>query len=99
MPKNTGFEYQATIKGRVIPVAWSSSNQVTRVSIWTANDTEFIVEDNAIANELNEMVREEVVATGQVFALDGDKRLTLDTWKPVAMADEMMAGEQAGSAA
>lgn len=94
MPNNSGFEYQATVRGRVIPVAWSSDNRVTRVSIWTANDTEFVVEATDIAADLNRLVRQEVVASGQVWAGEGDKRLTLDAWELLATADDGLVGAQ-----
>ncbi len=65
-----------TILGLVIPTDWDDEGGVTRVSIATFDEDEYLVQDDDVNNRLLELLGQEVAISGVVHKTDRKKSIT-----------------------
>jgi hypothetical protein len=63
------------VRGLVIPVAWDDTGKVVGISIATADEGQYFVEESEILEQLVGQLREEVVVRGVLQEAGGKKLL------------------------
>jgi hypothetical protein len=76
-----GNNEQVNIKGILIPVDWDDKGNVIKAAILTANEEEYIVEENEKGKKLLGLMRQMVEIKGVVREEAGRKIITVETYQ------------------
>jgi len=72
---------QMRIRGIVIPVEWDAKGKAIKAAILTADEGEFLVEENTMGRKLLGMVQRVVEVRGLVRAEGGRKIITVEDYR------------------
>ena len=76
---------KVTIKGIITPAEWNENNIITAISISASDEMDYIVEENAIANELFGLMNEYVGVTGIAYENEsGEKSILVKSYQFIA---------------
>jgi hypothetical protein len=72
---------QIRIKGVVIPVAWDAEGNAIKAAIFTANEEEYLIEENTNLSRLLSLLKQEVEVKGMVREEAGQKVINVERYK------------------
>ena len=73
-----------TIKGIIIPDQWDENGQVTRVSVQTTDEEEYVLEPDTREDEVFSLIHEKVQVTGRVKkSADGKKSIRIESCQKI----------------
>ena len=80
---------RVTITGTVVPTDWGRDGRVVAVALSTPAEDEYIVANNALGQELFQLVGAKVVATGIMTDDENwNRRITLETYETLEDEEE-----------
>ena len=65
------------IRGIVIPIVWDAEANASKATIFTANEEEYLIEENTKSKQLLSLIRQEVAVRGTVAEEVGQKVITV----------------------
>jgi hypothetical protein len=74
---------QIRIRGIVIPAGWDAEGNAIKAAIFTANEEEFLIEENTNSKQLLSLIRQEVEVSGIVTEEAGQKVITVEDYQKV----------------
>ena len=77
---------QMRIRGILIPVEWDEKGNITRAAVMTADEGEYLVEENEQSKHLFALMRQEVEVIGIVREETGQKVITVENCKTLRRA-------------
>lgn len=69
------------VEGILIPVSWDQKGNVVSVAIATDDESEYLVEDQAMAERLKCLLRQVVHVSGVVKTEDGKSIIKIRQWR------------------
>ncbi len=69
------------VKGILIPVNWDKKGNVVSVAIATDDESEYLVEDQAMAEKLKRLLRQVVHVSGVVEKEHGKNIIKIKQWR------------------
>ena len=79
--ESSGGMVMINVKGILIPVNWDQKGNVVSVAIATDDESEYLVEDQAMAKTLKRLLRQVVHVSGVVKTKHGKNIIKIKQWR------------------